>query len=111
MSSLSTVSLARVLMLLRRPVHSKAFSAFSCSVMPCACCLKQTFEFFLIWFHLLFIVKEQIGKWFVIVWHSMWFAIQFICHEWYAIFNDGFMSTLEKKRVFFRHNTVVTNRW
>ena len=35
--SFSTISLAQALMLLRHPVHSKAFSAFSCSVMPCAC--------------------------------------------------------------------------
>ena len=50
---------------------------------------------------ILFIVKEQIGKWFVIVWLSMWFAIQFICHEWYTIFNDGFMGTLERKIEYF----------
>lgn len=30
---------------------------------------------------ILFIVKEQIGKWFVIVWLGTWFVIQFICHE------------------------------
>ena len=44
----------------------------------------------------LFIVKEQIGKRFVIV----WLAIQFICHEWYTIFNDGFMGTLERLSIF-----------
>ncbi len=50
---------------------------------------------------ILFIIKEQIGKWFVIVWLSMWFVIQFICHEWYTIFNDGFMGTLERKIEYF----------
>lgn len=50
---------------------------------------------------ILFIVKEQIGKWFVIVWLSMWFVIQFICHEWYTIFNDGFMGALERKIEYF----------
>lgn len=59
--------------------------------------------FFLIYFiaAVLFIVKEQIGKWFVIVWLAIWFAIQFICHEWYTIFNDGFMGTLERKIEYF----------
>lgn len=50
---------------------------------------------------ILVIVKEQIGKWFVIVWLTMWFAIQFICHEWYTIFNKGFMGTLERKIEYF----------
>lgn len=50
---------------------------------------------------ILFIVKEQIGKWFLIVWLAMWFGIQFICHEWYTIFNDGFMGALEGKIEYF----------
>ncbi len=50
---------------------------------------------------ILFIVKEQTGKWLVIVWISMWFVIQFLCHEWYTIFNDGFMGTLERKIEYF----------
>lgn len=50
---------------------------------------------------ILFIVKEQIGKWLAIVWLVMWFMIQFICHEWYTIFNDGFMGTLEGKIKYF----------
>ena len=37
MSSFPTISLAHALTLFILPVHSKAFSAFSCSVMPCAC--------------------------------------------------------------------------
>lgn len=59
--------------------------------------------FFLIYLIIviLFIVKEQIGKWLAIVWLVMWFMIQFICHEWYTIFNDGFMGTLEGKIEYF----------
>lgn len=59
--------------------------------------------FFLIYLSvvILFIVKEYIGKWIVIAWLAMWFGIQFICHEWYTIFNDGFMGTLEGKIEYF----------
>lgn len=49
----------------------------------------------------LFIFKERIGKWLAIVWFAMWFAIQFICHEWYTIFNGGFMGTLQGKIEYF----------
>ena len=45
----------------------------------------------------LFITKEKIGKWLVSIWTTMWFVTQFLCHEWYTIFNKGFMGTLEGK--------------
>lgn len=50
---------------------------------------------------ILFITKENIGKYFSIGFMAMWFGIQFICHEWYTIFNDGFMGTLERKIDYF----------
>lgn len=50
---------------------------------------------------LLFIIKENIGKWFVIIWSAIWFIIQFLCHEWYTIFNSGFMGTLQGKINYF----------
>ena len=50
---------------------------------------------------IMFFVKEKYGKWFVIIFLSMWFTIQFICHEWYTIFNDGFMGSLEGKIAYF----------
>lgn len=50
---------------------------------------------------ILFIVKEKIGKWFAIGWMAMWFITQFLCHEWYTIFNGGFMGRLEDKIVRF----------
>ena len=49
----------------------------------------------------MFIIKEKIGMWFVIGWMTMCFVIQFLCHEWYTIFNDGFMGTLEGKIEYF----------
>ena len=59
--------------------------------------------FFLIYLAamILFIAKEKTGKWIVIGWMTMWFLIQFICHEWYTIFNDGFMGSLEGKIEYF----------
>ena len=60
---------------------------------------KEDGIFFLIYLIavVLFIIEEKFGKWFVICWMSMWFVIQFLCHEWYTIFNSGFMGTLEGK--------------
>ena len=64
---------------------------------------KEDGIFFLIYLIavVLFIIEEKFGKWFVICWMSMWFVIQFMCHEWYSIFNGGFMGTLEGKIEFF----------
>ena len=50
---------------------------------------------------IVFLIKEDIGKWLVIGWTSMWFVIQFMCHEWYTIFGSGFMGTLEGKIEYF----------
>lgn len=52
---------------------------------------------------ILFIVREKIGKWFASVWLAMWFITQFISHEWYTIFQGGFMGTLESKFKNFSH--------
>ena len=47
MISLSTISLAQALMLLSRPVHSKAFSTFNCSAMCLFHALYEPFKAFL----------------------------------------------------------------
>lgn len=59
--------------------------------------------FFLIYFAtvILFALKENIGKWISIGWMSMWFITQFICHEWYTIFDGGFMGNLQDKIKYF----------
>ena len=31
----------------------------------------------------------------------MWLVIQFMCHEWYTIFNSGFMGSLDGKIKYF----------
>lgn len=48
-----------------------------------------------------FIFKENIGKWIMAGWLAMWFLVQFLCHEWYTIFGNGIMGTLEGKIKFF----------
>ncbi len=59
--------------------------------------------FFLIYLAavLLFIFKEKIGKWAVLVWTSLWFVIQILCHEWYTFFGKGVMGSLEDKITYF----------
>ena len=71
------------------------------------CLVTQSYKedglFFLIYLTaiILFIIKDKIGKWIVAVWTSIWFVIQFLCHEWYTIFNDGIMGSLEGKIKYF----------
>lgn len=50
---------------------------------------------------IIFILKDNIGKWLVTIWLSMWFIIQFMCHEWYTIFGSGLMGTLDSKIKYF----------
>ncbi len=49
----------------------------------------------------LFVVTEKFGKGLMIGWTSMWFVTQFICHEWYTLFDGGFMGSLEGKIEYF----------
>ena len=72
--------------------------------------------FFLIYFAavILFITQEKTGKWFVAIFTALWFITQFICHEWYTIFNGGFMGGLEGKIKHFQgtiHWTAVEGRY
>lgn len=50
---------------------------------------------------ILFIIKEKVGKWVSVGWLSMWFITQFISHEWYTVFNGGFMGDMQKKIDYF----------
>lgn len=71
------------------------------------CLVTRTYKedgiFFLIYLMtvLLFIFKERIGKWFSIAGMTIWLIVQFMGHEWYTIFNSGFMGTLEGKIRYF----------
>ena len=72
------------------------------------CLVIQSYKddgiFFLIYLVsvVLFILREKNGKWFVAVFTALWFFTQFICHEWYTIFNGGFMGGLEGKIKHFQ---------
>lgn len=67
--------------------------------------------FFLIYLacFVLFILKENIGKWMMAGWLVMWFLIQFLSHEWYTIFGCGIMGTLEGKIKYFSNTLHWTN--
>lgn len=45
---------------------------------------------------MLFIFKERIGKYILIVWQALWLITQFIFHEWYTIVGGG-----EEKMSYF----------
>ena len=51
---------------------------------------------------IVFLVKEKIGKFILIAWLLMWFVTQFLSHEWYTIFGNGFMGRMEGKVEYFR---------
>ena len=72
---------------------------------------KEDGIFFLIYLIavVLFIIKEKFGKWFVICWMSIWFVIQFLCHEWYTLFGSGFMGNTEDKIAYFKDCIQVAN--
>ena len=59
--------------------------------------------FFLIYLvaFVLFLFWKQIGRWIMACYTSLWFVTQFICHEWYTIFNGGFMGSLQGKIDYF----------
>lgn len=67
------------------------------------CLVAQSYKedgmFFLIYLFavILFVMKVQIGKWFVAVWTSLWLITQFLSHEWYTIFNSGIMGGIDGK--------------
>ena len=51
---------------------------------------------------ILFIFKEQVGKYLLLIWNSMWLITQFLSHEWYTIFRSGFMGSTEGKIEYFK---------
>lgn len=51
---------------------------------------------------IIFILKENIGQYILILWMFMWLITQFLSHEWYTIFGNGFMGTSEEKIAYFK---------
>lgn len=67
------------------------------------CSYKDDGIFFIIYVIslLLFIFKERIGKFIMAIWLSMWLITQFLSHEWYTIFNKGYMGLVDVKMKYF----------
>lgn len=51
---------------------------------------------------IIFLYKEKIGQYILIVWLAMWFITQFLSHEYYTIFGCGFMGSTEGKIEYFK---------
>ena len=51
---------------------------------------------------IVFLLKEKIGKFILIIWLVMWFVTQFLSHEWYTKFGSGFMGSMEGKIEYFK---------
>ena len=51
---------------------------------------------------IIFVFKEKLGKFIYLLWLYLWFIIQFLSHEWYTIFGNGFMGTQEGKIEYFK---------
>ena len=58
---------------------------------------------------LLFVFAGKIGKYIHLIWLSMWFITQFLSHEWYTIFGNGFMGNVENKIKYFKDCIQVVN--
>lgn len=50
---------------------------------------------------LVFVFKENIGKWILTGWLTMWLFTQFLSHEWYTLFGNGLMGSIENKIAYF----------
>lgn len=74
------------------------------------CLVEQSFKddgiFFAIYLvtFVWFILKDSVGKWDVLIWSGLWFITQFLCHEWYTLFDRGCMGSTEGKIKIFSEN-------
>lgn len=51
---------------------------------------------------IIFIIKESIGQYILLLWNSLWIILQFLSHEWYTLFGSGFMGSTEGKIEYFK---------
>lgn len=58
---------------------------------------------------IIFLFKEKIGLYLILIWNSMWFITQFLSHEWYTIFGSGFMGSVEMKIEYFKDTINIFN--
>lgn len=50
---------------------------------------------------ILFAVFGKVWKYVNLGWLSLWFITQFLSHEWYTLFGNGFMGDTESKIAYF----------
>ena len=64
---------------------------------------KEDGIFYLIYLtvYILFIFRVEIGKWLLSIWLAIWLLFQLLAHEWYSIFDSGFMGNVEGKIRYF----------
>jgi len=58
---------------------------------------------------IIFLSKEKIGRYIIIVWLVMWLITQFLSHEWYTIFGSGFMGSMDGKIKYFMGSIKFIN--
>lgn len=58
---------------------------------------------------LLYVFWGKAGKYAHLIWLIMWFATQFLSHEWYTIFGSGFMGNVEGKINYFQDCIQLIN--
>lgn len=58
---------------------------------------------------IIFIIKESIGQYILLLWNSLWIVLQFLSHEWYTIFGSGFMGSTEGKVEYFKETIKIFN--
>lgn len=58
---------------------------------------------------IIFIIKESIGQYILLLWNSLWIILQFLSHEWYTLFGSGFMGSTEGKIEYFKETIKIFN--
>ena len=58
---------------------------------------------------LLFVFLGKVGKYAHLIWLAMWFVTQFLSHEWYTIFGNGFMGDTKNKINYFQDCIQLIN--
>ena len=56
---------------------------------------------------ILFLLTKKAGKIIHLIWLGMWFITQFLSHEWYTIFGQGFMGDVEGKIAYFKDSIML----
>ncbi len=57
----------------------------------------------------LMLITQKVGRHIHLVWLGMWFITQFLCHEWYTLFESGFMGDTDKKIAYFSNCIQLIN--